>query len=145
MENKNILSCRMEDYLKTIFIIQKENGTVRIKDLANALGVKMPSISEAVKGLKKKGMVNYQKKSAMTLTDQGRVMAEEIILREETVKSFLESALFVEEDRARAMASDILHCIDNKTSNRLKKFTYYLKEEMIPNSEWKSLILRENE
>ena len=46
-----------EDYLKAIYILQKEKGTVRSIDVAEQMGVSKPSVSHAVKLLRKGGYI----------------------------------------------------------------------------------------
>lgn len=37
-----------EDYIETIYLLKKKNGTVRSVDVAQALGFSRPSVSRAV-------------------------------------------------------------------------------------------------
>lgn len=46
-----------EDYLKTIYTIQKGKGTVRSVDVAEHMGVSKPSVSHAVKLLREGGFL----------------------------------------------------------------------------------------
>ena len=39
----------VEDYLETMYYLEQEKGTIRVKDVAKSLGVKPPSVVEAVK------------------------------------------------------------------------------------------------
>ena len=41
-----------ENYLETVLILEKKNGTVRSVDVANYLGVSKPSVSRAMSVLK---------------------------------------------------------------------------------------------
>ena len=44
-----------ENYLETVLILEKKNGTVRSVDVANYLGVSKPSVSRAMSVLKAAG------------------------------------------------------------------------------------------
>ena len=46
-----------EDYLKTIYTIQKGKGTVRSVDVAEHMGVSKPSVSHAVKLVREGGFL----------------------------------------------------------------------------------------
>lgn len=41
-----------EDYLKAIYVLQKDKGMVRSIDVAECMGVSKPSVSQAVKLLR---------------------------------------------------------------------------------------------
>lgn len=48
----------IEDYLEAIYVIGEEKGNVRIKDIAELLNVKLPSVTEIVKRCRKKVCLN---------------------------------------------------------------------------------------
>lgn len=45
----------VEDYLKTIYLLQKQNSCVRGVDIAVQLGVSKPTVSISLKGWNRKG------------------------------------------------------------------------------------------
>ena len=47
----------LEDYLETIYLLVQANGHARVRDVAAALHVKMPSVIKAVLELKRQGFV----------------------------------------------------------------------------------------
>ena len=51
----------MEDYLEAIYNLDKEKRVVRVRDIAKRLGVKMPTVTNMLKTLSKKGMIDYEK------------------------------------------------------------------------------------
>ena len=46
-----------EDYLEAIGLLSEKNGTAQVKDIAEMLKVKMPSVTSAVKQLADMGLV----------------------------------------------------------------------------------------
>ena len=60
-----------EDYLKTIYILMKENSTVRSLNVAERMGVSKPSISHAVKLLREGGFLIVNDDYTLHLTDLG--------------------------------------------------------------------------
>lgn len=60
-----------EDYLKTIYILMKENSTVRSLNVAERMGVSKPSISHAVKLLREGGFLIMNDDYTLHLTDLG--------------------------------------------------------------------------
>ena len=70
-----------EDYLKAIYILQKEKGTVRSIDVAEQMGVSKPSVSHAVKLLREGGFIVMDDDYTLHLTDLGCEIAEKLYER----------------------------------------------------------------
>ena len=60
-----------ENYLETILILQKRNGTVRSIDIASELEYTKPSVSVAMKNLRENGYIEMDKMGHITLMDTG--------------------------------------------------------------------------
>lgn len=73
-----ILHSSGEDYLKTILILQKDNGKVRSIDVAAYMGVSKPSVSHAIKLLRKGGFLTKDNNHFLHLTDLGQETAEKL-------------------------------------------------------------------
>ena len=41
----------VEDYLEAMYVLEKTNGVIRVKDIADFLSVKLPSVTEIIKKL----------------------------------------------------------------------------------------------
>ncbi|MFI3173664.1 MAG: metal-dependent transcriptional regulator [Bacillota bacterium] len=65
----------MENYLETIFLLEKRSPEVRSIDIANALGFSKPSISNAMKKLKQEGYIHMEDRGLVSLTEEGRAVA----------------------------------------------------------------------
>ncbi len=117
------LSFNMEDYLETILLLQKEYPVARAKNIAERLNVKKSSVTNALKLLSEKDLINYDKYSYITLTEKGKKYAEEIYKTHSILKSFLIDILKVEEDVAEENACRMEHVIDKDI---IKKFSEFL-------------------
>ena len=78
MKIKTKLTPSLEDYLEAILNLESQYRVARVKDIAKTLEVQMPSVTGAVKNLKEKGLVNYEKNSFISLTDKGMEIAKSI-------------------------------------------------------------------
>ena len=68
-----------EDYLETILVLwNKQNGEVRSIDVARELNVTKPSVSNAMKILREGNFITMDENGFITLTDDGRYVAEKI-------------------------------------------------------------------
>ncbi len=115
------LSRRAEDYLRIIYEIKKEKGYVRIKDVAVALGVRPPSVTEMMQRLSERKLVSYEKRAFISLTEDGEKIAKNVKDRHSALIGLLEIT-GVPEEVARRDAHKIEHVISIETIEYIKKF-----------------------
>jgi len=84
----NELTRKAEEYLEAIFNITEEKGYVRMKDIASALEVSVPSVIEMVKKLDDMDFVIYRKYDSVTLTPKGETIGGIIKYRSDMIKAF---------------------------------------------------------
>ena len=134
----------MEDYLETILTLESTHRVARVKDIAEALNVQMPSVTSALKTLKERGMVNYEKNSYIMLTDEGHAVAESVIQRHFAVAGFLQKVLCLPTTEAQDTACKIEHVISPDTAQRLKNLTGYIDSHIrdggMDSSAWEKII-----
>jgi DtxR family Mn-dependent transcriptional regulator len=70
-----------ENYLKTIFHLQTKDENVSTNELAEKLKAKPASITDMMKKLKTRKLVNYQPYQGFRLTPEGKKVALSIIRR----------------------------------------------------------------
>ncbi|MDH3867529.1 MAG: metal-dependent transcriptional regulator [Desulfobulbaceae bacterium] len=126
MDEQMDLSESMENYLETILDLQKTNKVARAKDIADQLEVKRGTVSGALKVLKEKDLINYSPYSFITLTEEGREIAELIHQRHKVLHDFLQNVLQIEADKADKTACRMEHAIDDETLERLVAFIEYI-------------------
>ena len=78
-----------EDYLETVLILSRQNGSVRAVDIANALNFSKPSVSIAMKNLRENGYVELDGNGCIRLCDKGREIAERIYERHTVLTDWL--------------------------------------------------------
>jgi len=78
-----------ENYLKALFNLSNNQGEASISDLANQLGVSMPTANSMVKTLQKQGLCRYEKYKPVVLTEQGKKAAALIIRKHRLTEMFL--------------------------------------------------------
>ncbi|HKJ64089.1 MAG TPA: metal-dependent transcriptional regulator, partial [Desulfopila sp.] len=87
------LSASLEDYIETIYHIVEEKQVARAKNIADQLGVSRASVTEALRTLSGKGLINYAPYEVITMTALGREVAEDVIFRHTTLKNFFTKIL----------------------------------------------------
>ena len=109
-----------ENYLETILILKNEKGNVRAIDIVNYLDFSKPSVSIALKQLENNGFISRDKDGLISLTDDGRQIAESVYERHELLTRHFIS-IGVSPDTAREDACRVEHYISQETFNALKK------------------------
>ena len=118
-----------EDYLETILILFERNGQVRSIDIVNEMNFSKPSISIAMKKLRENGYIRMDVNGLITLTDEGRLIAERIYSRHKLLTKVLE-AIGIDEKKAEDEACKIEHDIDDETYERIRGFYLRYTEKM---------------
>ena len=108
-----------EMYLETIYTLSLNSTSVRSIDVAEALNYSRPSVSRAVGLLKKDGYLLMDGEGFLTLTEEGRALAERIYERHTVLTAALE-ALGVDKETAAKDACKIEHDISDRTFEAIK-------------------------
>ena len=115
------LSQSLEDYLEMVHMLRLANGIARVRDIAAALKVKMPSVAKAVIELKKFGLVTQEPYSGIELTSEGALVASQILNRHILLKSFL-IKLGISEAIADKDACCMEHILSAETLEKIEEF-----------------------
>jgi len=108
-----------EMYLETIYRLSLTSTAVRSIDVAEALNYSRPSVSRAVGLLKKDGYLLMDEEGFLSLTEDGRQVAERIYERHTVLTAALQ-ALGVDQETAAEDACKIEHDISDKTFEAIK-------------------------
>jgi len=128
MDKEVTLTNNMEDYLEAISILGDKNKYVRVKDIAKHMGVKMPSVTGALRSLSNKNLVNHEKYEYVELTKQGITISQEIRRRHDAMLKFLTEVLSVDSKTAEEDACRMEHAVSATTLDRLLKMIECLEE-----------------
>lgn len=109
-----------ENYLETILILHNRLPQVRSIDIVNELGFSKPSVSVAMKGLREKGLIVMDSDGHITLTNEGREIAEMIYERHTLLTAWL-TTLGVDPKIAAEDACRIEHVISKESFEKLKQ------------------------
>jgi len=121
------LTPTMEDYLEAIYNLSQEKKAVRVKDIAKRLGVKMPTVTNMLKTLSERGMIDYEKYEYLELTGRGSDIGSEIDQRHQTLKAFLTDILQIDRDQADEDACKMEHSVSPTTLERMVEFMEFVE------------------
>ena len=109
-----------EDYLETVLILSRQNGSVRAVDIANALNFSKPSVSIAMKNLRENGYVELDGNGCIRLCGKGREIAERIYERHTVLTDWL-TGLGVDPIVAAEDACRIEHVISAESFEAIRR------------------------
>ena len=117
-----------ERYLEAIYEIAGGAGEVRVKDIANSLGISYPSVSEMVDKLVENSLVTHDKYRHIELTARGRRIAKGLDRKHVVIKQFFINVLDVDDEVADRDACEIEHVISDETLGKLVRFLETLSD-----------------
>lgn len=100
-----------EDYLKTIYHLQHEENPVRTTTIARALGVEPASVTGVIKRLSELNLLYYEPYKGVSLTDDGRRIALEVIRHHRLIELYLIEKLGYSWDEVHDEAERLEHAV----------------------------------
>lgn len=108
-----------EDYLEAIYMLGGADGGVQSVAVSVKLGVSKPAVNMATNDLAKKGLIEKQRYGDLTLTKEGRTVAEEVYARHTLLKQLL-IYIGVSEETAENDCCKIEHTLSAETVEKLR-------------------------
>jgi DtxR family Mn-dependent transcriptional regulator len=136
MEESIKITASLEDYLEAIYEIIEEKNGVKAVEISKRLGVQRSSVTEALKNLADKKLVNYGRYDTISLTDAGITVAKKVIEKHKTLYDFFTKILDVESSVASTNACKIEHCISEDVLKRLIAFIKFNRENYADESKY---------
>lgn len=109
----------IEDYLKTIYVLEQDESPVTTSRIAAARSVKPGSATSMIQRLSRLNLVDYAKHYGVTLTDAGRAIALEVLRHHRLVELYLIEALGFSWDEVHEQADLLEHVISEKLEERI--------------------------
>ncbi|MDF2433328.1 MAG: DtxR family transcriptional regulator, Mn-dependent transcriptional regulator [Mucilaginibacter sp.] len=116
-----------ENYLKSIYHLSENVTSVTTNQLAALLNTKASSVTDMLKKLADKELINYTPYQGVSLTGSGQKVAVNIIRKHRLWEYFLVEKLNFKWDQVHEMAEEMEHISSNELIDRLDKFMGYPK------------------
>lgn len=112
-----------ENYLKTIYHLGKQGSVaVSTNSIAEKMNTKASSVTDMVKKLAEKELVNYKKYYGVNLTEKGRITAIGVIRNHRLWEVFLVDKLKFSWDEVHDLAEELEHVKSKKLTDQLDAF-----------------------
>lgn len=112
-------SVAVEDYLKAIYEIEREEGKVATSTLAVRMGITPGSATGMIKRLADMNLVAHEPYRGVVLTEVGQKVALRVVRQHRLVERFLADTLAVPWDRVHEEAHRIEHVLSEYLEERM--------------------------
>ena len=115
-----MLSAVMEDYIKAMYVLENEAGErVATSALADYLDVTPPTVSSMLTKLEERGLIDREQYKGATLTEEGELVALEILRHHRLLEAFLTEHLDYDWADVHDEADRLEHHISDELSERI--------------------------
>lgn len=117
-----MLSVSIEDYIKTIHYLEAEHQRATTRRIAQALNVRMASVTGMIKHLAAEGYVRHKPYQGARLTEKGRTVAINLIRRHRLIELFLSQTLGLSWDELHDDAEALEHHVSDRLIERIDEY-----------------------
>ncbi|MBC8754277.1 metal-dependent transcriptional regulator [Kordia sp. YSTF-M3] len=112
-----------ENYLKAIYhICNHKEGGVSTNSIAEKMDTKASSVTDMIKKLSEKGLVDYKRYKGTALTQEGKLVASNIVRKHRLWEVFLLEKLNFTWDEVHDVAEQLEHIKSEKLTDQLDAF-----------------------
>lgn len=119
-----------ENYLKVIYHLSSlTTGTVQTNSIADKIQTRPASVTDMMKKLAEKQLINYVKYQGVTLTEKGKATAVNIVRKHRLWELFLVKTLNFKWDEVHEIAEELEHVNSPLLIERLDEYLGYPKSD----------------
>lgn len=111
-----------ENYIKSIYHLQQETGIVNTNTLAAEMNTRAASVTDMLKKLSGKKILQYEKYRGFKLTDNGKKIALSVVRRHRLWEYFLVEKLGFAWDKVHDIAEELEHVSSDELIQKLEQF-----------------------
>ena len=115
------LTASLEDYLEIICNFENSKRQIKAIDISKELNISRASVTEALKKLAEKGLLNYGRYETISLTDEGKIIAQKVVSKHFILQKFFEQILGLSSEEASYNACKIEHIITDNAFDKISK------------------------
>jgi len=111
-----------ENYIKTIYHLQQESGLVNTNSLAAEMQTRPASVTDMLKKLKAKKLLQYERYKGFRLNEAGKKAALDVVRKHRLWEYFLSAHLKFDWDKVHSIAEELEHISNDELIQRLDNF-----------------------
>ena len=95
-----MISKTAEEYLKTMYVLYKQNGDIRVTDIADKMKCSKPNVTKQLNILKSNGLIKYETYGKIELTQSGLDYSKRILAACDIIYLLLSDVIGVSKEDA---------------------------------------------
>ncbi len=111
-----------ENYIKAIYHLSKGKETVATNAIAEAMETTAASVTDMLRKLNDKQIIDYTKYKGVSLTTEGRIIATQLVRKHRLWEVFLKEKLGFAWDKVHDIAEQLEHIRSEELTERLDGF-----------------------
>ena len=111
-----------ENYIKSIYHLQQETGMVNTNSLAAEMQTRAASVTDMLKKLKNKKLLQYERYKGFRLNETGKKAALDVVRKHRLWEYFLAEKLKFDWDKVHSIAEHLEHISSEELIQRLDNF-----------------------
>ena len=111
-----------ENYIKSIYHLQQETGLVNTNSLATEMQTRPASVTDMLKKLKIKKILQYERYKGFKLNEAGKKAALDVVRKHRLWEFFLVEKLKFDWDKVHPIAEELEHISSDELIQRLDNF-----------------------
>ncbi|MFT5971242.1 MAG: DtxR family Mn-dependent transcriptional regulator [Flavobacteriales bacterium] len=127
MQTHFMFSRAEENYIKAIHKLSEKERKVATNSIAAELQTKASSVTDMLKKLSEKSLINYKKYQGVTLSEKGRSVAVKVIRKHRLWEVFLVDKLKFSWDEVHDIAEQLEHIVSPQLVDKLDAFLEFPK------------------
>jgi DtxR family Mn-dependent transcriptional regulator len=124
------VSVSTQNYLKVIWTLQEwSDAPVTPSVIAEKVGLKLSTVSDAVRKLTEQGYLDHARYGTVSLTEPGRLLAVAMVRRHRLIESFLVRTLKYRWDEVHDEAEHLEHAVSDLMIDRIDELLEYPRRD----------------
>ncbi len=123
------VTLKQQTYLETIYDLCLNDGHTHVKLIAEKLSRTMPSVTEVMRKLADKNLINYDVRKNISLTSTGWKIAKELDARHNILADFFCKILGCPFLKGQKIACEVEHIVDTHFCSRLADFIAFIRHK----------------
>ena len=119
-----MISKSSEEYLKTIYVLMKQKGEVRVTDIANKMNCSKPSVTKQLNILSNNKLIEYESYGEIKLTEEGINLAKKVLADYDILYLLLHDVIGIEDNISKEDAVKINSVISSESLNKISSYLY---------------------
>ena len=119
-----MISKALEEYIKTMYILEKQTGEIRVTDIALKMNCSKASVSKSLNNLKNKKLIEYKAYGEIKLSKQAIEIAQKVLEAYDIVYLFFNEVLEMKSEDAKIEADKVKTVISDDALNQLAKYVH---------------------